>query len=132
MNPFLSLADYERYIYTLPQQHNTIRRSTLGVVLRGATVAVLRGELEFQTGTRLVIRETVTFVAGNGEIRDYGYEVWKGDMLLYWYDSQPHPHDLSLASTHPHHKHIPPDIKHNRVFGTGSLIYGVQFGFSYQ
>jgi len=20
-----------------------------------------------------------------------------------------------LASTHPHHKHIPPDIKHNRI-----------------
>ncbi|MEN8215749.1 MAG: hypothetical protein ABFS56_05115 [Pseudomonadota bacterium] len=22
---------------------------------------------------------------------------------------------LVLASTHPHHKHIPPDIKHNRI-----------------
>lgn len=22
---------------------------------------------------------------------------------------------MSLASTHPHHKHIPPDIKHHRI-----------------
>ncbi|PKO19892.1 MAG: hypothetical protein CVU38_21435 [Chloroflexi bacterium HGW-Chloroflexi-1] len=34
---------------------------------------------------------------------------------LYWYDSVPHPHDLSLASTDPHHKHVPPDIKRQRV-----------------
>jgi len=43
------------------------------------------------------------------------YEVWHGDEKLYWYDSQPHPNDASLQSTHPHHKHVPPDIKHNRV-----------------
>ncbi len=34
---------------------------------------------------------------------------------LYWYDSFPHPNDPSLASTHPHHKHVPPDIKHHRI-----------------
>jgi len=34
---------------------------------------------------------------------------------LYWYDSWPHLNDPALASTHPHHKHVPPDIKHNRV-----------------
>ena len=34
---------------------------------------------------------------------------------LYWYDSQPHPNDPALAGTDPHHKHIPPDIKHHRV-----------------
>jgi hypothetical protein len=34
---------------------------------------------------------------------------------LYWYDSFPHPKDPSLDSTKPHHKHIPPDIKHHRV-----------------
>lgn len=26
-----------------------------------------------------------------------------------------HPDNLALASTHPHHKHVPPDIKHNRI-----------------
>ena len=29
------------------------------------------------------------------------------------YDS--HPNESSLQSTHPHHKHIPPDIKHHRI-----------------
>lgn len=31
------------------------------------------------------------------------------------YDDFPHPNDLTLASTMPHHKHIPPDIKHHRI-----------------
>jgi hypothetical protein len=48
-------------------------------------------------------------------IKSYGYEVWQDNEKLYWYDSQPHPHEPSLASSHPHHKHVPPDIKHNRI-----------------
>ncbi len=40
---------------------------------------------------------------------------WQDSEKLYWFDSQPHPADPTLASTHPHHKHIPPDIKHNRI-----------------
>jgi hypothetical protein len=48
-------------------------------------------------------------------IEDYGYELWYGSEKIAWYDSQPHPDDPTLASTHPHHKHIPPDIKHNRI-----------------
>ncbi len=52
-------------------------------------------------------------------IEGYGYEVWRGSEKLYWYDSQPHPADASLASTDPHHKHIPPDIKHHRVPAPG-------------
>jgi len=35
------------------------------------------------------------------------------------YDSQPHPADSALASTDPHHKHVPPDIKHHRVPAPG-------------
>jgi hypothetical protein len=48
-------------------------------------------------------------------IDEYGYEVWREEKKLYWYDSQPHPNDPELQSTHPHHKHVPPDIKHNRL-----------------
>ncbi len=29
--------------------------------------------------------------------------------------AQPHPNDPGLQRTHPHHKHVPPDIKHNRI-----------------
>jgi hypothetical protein len=28
---------------------------------------------------------------------------------------QPHPSDPTLASTDPHHKHVPPDIKRHRI-----------------
>lgn len=49
----------------------------------------------------------------------YGYEIWKGTEGLYWYDSQPHPDDLSLQSTDPHHKHISPDMKHHRIPAPG-------------
>ncbi len=45
----------------------------------------------------------------------YGYKVWQGGEKLYWYDSQPHPNNPTLQSTHPYHKHIPPDIKCNRT-----------------
>jgi len=50
-----------------------------------------------------------------GLIISYGYEVYRGEERLYWYDDFPHPNDPKLASTMPHHKHVPPDIKHNRI-----------------
>lgn len=48
-------------------------------------------------------------------ITSYGYEVYRNDEKLYWYDNFPHPQDSSLASTFPHHKHVPPEIKRNRI-----------------
>jgi hypothetical protein len=48
-------------------------------------------------------------------IDEYGYEVWQDKDKLYWYDVQPHPDDLTLQSTYPHHKHIQPNIKNNRI-----------------
>ena len=115
MNPLQSLPEYEYFVYTLPQRHPIVHRSTLVVIRRGATIAVVRGEVEFPKGLRLVVREKLSFDQSPGQIRGYSYEVWYGDEQLYWYDSQPHPDDPRLASTHPHHKHLPPDIKHNRV-----------------
>ncbi|MGH9840568.1 MAG: toxin-antitoxin system TumE family protein, partial [Blastocatellia bacterium] len=35
-------------------------------------------------------------------IDEYGYEVWRAEEKLYWYDSQPHPEDETLQITHPH------------------------------
>ncbi len=64
---------------------------------------------------RLVVHEKLTFGPTVNRIRGYGYEVWRGAEKLYWYDSQEHPNDPTLAQSHPHHKHIPPDIKHNRI-----------------
>jgi len=48
-------------------------------------------------------------------ITSYGYEVYREEKRLYWYDDFPHPNDETLATTYPHHRHSPPGIKHNRV-----------------
>lgn len=48
-------------------------------------------------------------------IESYGYEIWKGSEKIGWYDPQPHPNDPALQVSHPHHKHIPPGIKRNRI-----------------
>lgn len=115
MNPFQSLRDYEEYVYTLKQRFPSIQRSTLVVVQRGRRVAVLQGELNFAQGYRVTIKERLSFDTGSVEIEFYAYELWHGADRFAWYDAQPHPNDPTLASTHPHHKHIPPNIKRNRI-----------------
>ena len=119
MNPFRSLRDYEVWIYSLPERFSEIAHSTLLLVQRGRQLAELTGEIVFSAGCRLVVYGRLTWDAGTLFIEGYGYEVWQGSEKLYWYDSQPHPADASLASTDPHHKHIPPDIKRHRVPAPG-------------
>ncbi|MFQ5435881.1 MAG: DUF6516 family protein [Anaerolineae bacterium] len=119
MNPFRSLRDYEEFIYTLSQQFSQVVSSTLVIYRRGARLGVTGGELLFANGRRLVVKERLQQQDQGVILVSYGYEVWRGEEKLYWYDSQPHPDDLELASTHPHHKHIPPDIKHHRVPAPG-------------
>ena len=114
-DPFRSIDDYELYIYTLAEMFAIVQRSTVVVVRRGATLARVEGEIYFDQDIRLVVRERLLFDRQPGLIDSYGYEVWKQEEKLYWYDSQPHPAEASLQTNHPHHKHIPPDIKHHRV-----------------
>lgn len=115
MNPFQSIREYEEYIYTLRQKFPSVQRSTLIVIRRGRRVAVLKGELSFDQGYRISVQERLSFDTGSVEIEFYGYELWMNAEKIAWYDAQPHPNDEKLASTHPHHKHIHPDIKHNRI-----------------
>ena len=119
MNPFHSLAEYEQLVYTLQQQYPSVIRSTLVIARRGRGSAYLSGELLFVSGHRLTVFEILSWDSGSVVIQQYGYEIWQGSDKLYWYDSQPHPTEPTLASTHPHHKHIPPDIKHNRIPAPG-------------
>ncbi len=114
-NPLESAATYEQYLYSLAERFPSVRRSTLVFVRRGASLARVTGELYFDQGVRIVVRERVVFNRLPALLDWYGYEVWRGSEKLYWYDPQPHPNDPSLQSTHPHHKHVPPDIKHNRI-----------------
>lgn len=120
MNPFSSLRDYELLVYTLAQNYPAIQTSTLVLAQRGRYYAELTGDVLWPQNLRLTVYERLTWeVEGPLRIEDYGYEIWRGNEKLYWYDSQPHPNDPTLASTHPHHKHIPPDIKHHRIPAPG-------------
>jgi len=118
-NPLRTAEDYELYIYTIAERYPEIIRSTVTFVRVGATLARVDGEIEFKEGYRLTLRERIVYARLPAWIDWYGYEIWKGTEKLYWYDSQPHPDDLSLQSTEPHHKHIPPDIKHHRIPAPG-------------
>ena len=114
-NPLRTSEDYELFLYTLTEKFPSVRHSTITFVRRGASLARVAGALFFDHEIRLVVRERILYHRLPAIIDWYGYEVWQGDEKLYWYDSQPHPDDPGLQSTHPHHKHIPPDIKHHRI-----------------
>lgn len=114
-DPFRTPEDYELFLYTLVERSPIISRSTLVFVRVGVAMARVSGELFLQNGIRISVRERVIFDRLPLLIDGYGYEIWREDEKIYWYDSQPHPNDPALQSTHPHHKHIPPDIKHNRI-----------------
>jgi len=118
-DPFRSSEDYELFLYSLPESFPSILRSTITLVRRGHSLARVSGEIFFGHEIRLVIVERVIFDRSPLTIDGYGYEVWQGTEKLYWYDPQPHPNEPTLQSTHPHHKHVPPDIKHNRIPAPG-------------
>jgi hypothetical protein len=111
-NPLKSLSSYSRFVAEL-LQNTDIQHSTLAVWSESPWTGRAEGEISFTEGFRLRMREEIDFDVGL--IVSYGYEVYRGTEKLYWYDDFPHPHDLSLAATMPHHKHIPPDIKHHRI-----------------
>ena len=114
-DPFRTPEDYELFLYTITEAFSSVHSSTLAFIRRGATLARVAGVLYFAYNVRLVVRERVLYNRLPLVVDWYGYEVWQNDVKLYWYDSQPHPNNPDLASTHPHHKHVPPNIKHNRI-----------------
>ena len=111
-NPLQSLAHYSRYVAELLDRP-TVERSTVVVWSASPYTGIAEGDVFFAQGIRLRLREELDF--GAGLITSYGYEVYRDANRLYWYDDFPHPHDPTLAATLPHHKHVPPDLKHNRI-----------------
>ena len=114
-NPLRTPEDYELFLYTLTNRFASVRRCTLTFVRRGASLARVEGEVYFDHDIRLNVRQRIVYDRLPAVIDSYAYEVWRGEEKLYWYDSQPHPGDPHLQGTHPHHKHLPPDIKHHRI-----------------
>jgi uncharacterized protein DUF6516 len=107
-----SLAEYSRFISELLARP-TIQHSTVAVWSDSSHTGIAEGEVFFRGGLRVRMREELDFAAAL--ITSYGYEVYRGEERLYWYDDFPHPNDPSLAATFPHHKHLPPDIRRHRI-----------------
>jgi len=110
---FPTIEEYENYIYTISSHFPEIKVPILVLKKFGTSTAKLEGKLYFQNEIELSILEVIDF--SKRRIISYSYEVYQNKEKKYWYDSWSHPHDESLAMTDPHHKHIPPDLKHNRV-----------------
>jgi hypothetical protein len=68
-----------------------------------------------QTSIRLVVRGRLVFDRLPLVVDWYGHAIRKGYKKLYWHDSPPHPDNPLLQITHPHHKHVPPDMKRHRI-----------------
>ena len=133
--PLSSPAAYQEFVYALPRRYPSIQRSTLVYIPSGTLFGRLDGMVVFAQNVILCVTEILNFEMQ--AIASYGYEVSRSHLdpdaddfpiaaqfcqassplkdKLYWYDSFPHPHIPALASTHPHHKHVRPDIKHNRI-----------------
>lgn len=117
--PFASVEDYERFIYSLPSAYPEIKESSLVLVRSGARLAAVRGAILFVSGLRLVVMERFRWDRKPLVLDAYGYEVWHAEEKLWWYDPQPHPEVDELQVTFPHHKHVPPEIKRNRIPAPG-------------
>ena len=111
-NPLESLDNYSRFVAQLLDRPG-VERSTIAVWSDSPYTGIVEGEVFLSNGIRLRLREELDFDAGL--ITSYGYEVYQHEERLYWYDDFPHPNDPALASTFPHHRHVPPDIKRNRI-----------------
>src|ERR1051326_6702588 len=115
----LSLDAYGRLIAEIATRR-TVERSTIRVWSDSSHTGIAEGEIFFSNGLRLRVREELDFSAGL--ITSYGYEVYKNENRLYWYDDFPHPEIPELAATFPHHKHVEPNIRHTRVPAPGLSV----------
>lgn len=107
-----SRSTYEQYLYGLPETEAEIQSSSLRLFTVGRNVGNLKGSIWFRSGIELHVQEVVDLI--DGEILDYSYTVFYQGERICWYDAQPHPEIEELQATFPHHRHEPPDIKHNR------------------
>lgn len=115
--PLPDFLAYGELIYSLPEAHPAIQRSTLVLATIGPALAKLEGEVTFEGDVVLDVWELIDLDARR--ILKYSYEVYRAGEKILWYDPFEHPHVPELASTYRHHKHMVPGMKHNRVPAPG-------------
>jgi hypothetical protein len=106
------INQYAEFIYSLPEKFPDIIEARIDLFTIGQNLLKITGIIYFPAGIVLCFNERINIKIAR--YQKYYYEVRKNDQLLLYYDPQPHPDDPDFASTFPHHKHVPPDIKHNR------------------
>ncbi len=109
---FPARVEYERSLYSLTHDYPAVQRSTLRLYGTSALTAIVEGSVFLSNGLELRVVEVLDFK--HGRVQRYSYTVYRGDEKIRWYDPEPHAEVLELAATFPHHRHEPPDIKHNR------------------
>lgn len=117
----LDLFSYGAQIYSLQERFPSIQRSTLVLATVSPTLAQLEGQITFAGDVILDVWEFLDF--DSGAIRNYSYEIYIAGEQIAWYDPFEHLHIPELASTHPHHKHVQPDIKHHRIPAPGISFF---------
>ena len=110
--PLPTQPEYEALIYHVAQNHPEVLRSTLRLYSTSALTAIVEGEVYLENGLTLRVLEVLNLKSMR--IQKYSYTVFRGAERIRWYDPQPHSEIPELASTFPHHRHEPPDIKRNR------------------
>lgn len=114
-NHLYSQQEYEHFLYTITDNFPSVHYSTIISHKKGSTLGVIKGDLYFEHGFKISAREVILYNPRPATIQRYGYEIWHSENKICWYDSQPHPDNQSLSSSFPHHKHVSPNIKHNRI-----------------
>lgn len=109
---FPTRTEYENFLYHIQGAFPEVAASTLHLYSTSALTAIVEGSVHLHGGLEIRIIEVLDFRGGC--IRSYSYTILRGDEKIRWYDPQPHPDNPELASTFPHHRHEPPDIKLNR------------------
>jgi len=108
-----SFEEYCRLIASQSDRFPSIRFSTLTAYTIGPFAAEVEGQLAFEADYVLDVWELLDL--STRTIRSYSYELNCAGERVWWYDPTEHPEDPTLSSSYPHHKHIPPDIKHHRI-----------------
>jgi len=104
-----SADNYAEFIFSLPQKYPQIKLFKAKSFTKGPYIGEASGTIGFDKAIALKFTEHIDFKLA--QIYDYSYEIKKNDYVICYYDPQPHP---EVAATFPHHKHVHPDIKHNR------------------
>jgi hypothetical protein len=76
-NPFRTPEDYELYLYTLAEEFPFVKHSTVTFIRLGSSLARVAGEIHFNNGVRLIVRERVLFQRLPIVLDWYGYEVYR-------------------------------------------------------